>query len=270
MADTMSMRVVCVLLLFACLGAAAPANVTPVNAKTADLSQLNWLDLSLGEPQTDVFARYGEAGYHGSSTDGTSIISYTISHDHGNIYVVFEKARVKEISLTTSVWDGSSSSIADPHGITLSMSADDVIAHRGKSESTSDDKYGRHSLIYSDVAGTKWTYRFSPRGMQAITLSAPAAAIEAMPAATAPPIHGGTSFDDAVINGAEDERSGARNEYSYLISMRCLNGGGMWREDRQSLVTRDGHKYDVLNLKCYRSDETRDLYFQIDSFFGKM
>ena len=78
---------------------------------------------------------------------------------------------------------------------------------------------------------------------------------------------GGTSFDDAIVIVADNERTGVDAEYAYLRAHPC--DGGAWKLSKQALVRNGGKPYDVLSVTCGGGAPKRDFYFDISSFFGK-
>ncbi len=81
-----------------------------------------------------------------------------------------------------------------------------------------------------------------------------------------PPLHGGTSFNDAVVLKAPTEAQGVMSEYVWLASHPC--SGGTWKPTKQSLVNHNGNPYDVLSVSCSNGSTSRVVYFNIAGFFG--
>jgi hypothetical protein len=257
----MQKRIVSMLALALCLGT-GPVPTPPAITQ--------WLGVSLLEPQADVIASFGEAGLNFTAKDNSrSYHLYNVDGAKGTVDVVFSHGVVAMIGLNVPTFSTAVTTLADPFGITLDSTRVELTARRGAGEVTTDAR-GWTSIRYSQPDRSTWTYSFRNGDLvKSIALEPAQSALDALPAAPVPVLHTGTSFDDALVDGAKDEASGARDEEDYLLTLRCLNNGGMWREASQRLVNHNGKPYDVLHLTCYRSSEERDLYFEISSFFGK-
>ncbi|HTU69029.1 MAG TPA: hypothetical protein VMF11_01810 [Candidatus Baltobacteraceae bacterium] len=234
--------------------------------------QTQWLGITLGETQANVYARFGEAGFVAQLADGDNFIAYALDEGRAAFYVGFHRGYVVSMQLARPVFARPSipaSALADPLGITLGMHLSEVVGKRGPGRQTIDARQ-RPTLTYSDPSGATWTYAFRNDLVDSIAFAAPKDAFDGLPRASAPATHGGTSFADALLDGATDEFSGAMDEEMYLLTLRCNKNGDAFREASQALANYEGHPYDVLHLVCPRGDETRDIYFAIGSFFGKM
>ncbi|APR76125.1 Hypothetical protein A7982_01472 [Minicystis rosea] len=77
----------------------------------------------------------------------------------------------------------------------------------------------------------------------------------------------GSSMEQAiVIEGAQGEVDGVRSEYQYLEMV--LGPRSNWTRTKQSLVDKNGRKYDVLEVDHQGRPET--YWFDITLYFGKM
>ncbi|MFT3772924.1 MAG: hypothetical protein QM820_46660 [Minicystis sp.] len=77
----------------------------------------------------------------------------------------------------------------------------------------------------------------------------------------------GSSLEEAiVIEGAKGEIDGVRSEYQYLEML--LGPRGNWTRTKQSLVDKNGHKYDLLEVDHQGKQEK--YWFDITLYFGKM
>ncbi|HMO28988.1 hypothetical protein [Enterovirga sp.] len=74
----------------------------------------------------------------------------------------------------------------------------------------------------------------------------------------------GLSFERAIPIVAENSVEGVPKEYEYL--RRHYPG---WRRTMQALLRHEGRTYDRLTIVS-PARETKDIYFDITSFFGKM
>lgn len=244
------------------LAIASPQPTKP--AKPA--APLTWMGVTLGQPESEVLTTTGETGfmYPEPAIAPMTSIAYNIDRATGLLDVSFHAGRVSSIGIRRSVMNDSAPSSADPHGITLAMSETDVTSKLGKAEITSPN--GTELLTYKTKDGLSWRYSFRDNVMQWLDVTMPDAALDAMPKMTAT-VHTGSSFEDAMINGAADESSGAANERSYLLEQHCPSGH--WWERQQALVIKDNHDYDVLTLWCANGD-TKKLYIDVTSFYGKL
>ena len=225
---------------------------------------------TLGSLETDALAGVGDAAF---VRDGGA--RFVVDHAHGIMDLAFTNGRLTGFGIRENWRDFSKPSIADPWGIAPGAKEADIIAKRGTKVAT-EDAHGHHALIYTDASGTTWEYMFflNDDKLSGIYAKLSAEQVKALAPAEPPAAHGGTSFDDAIMNLASDEPSGAQNEGDFLLRFSCpADDGkqrGRWREDTHRLVERDGRQYDVLGLHCNLTGKRRDLYFDVTSFFGKM
>ena len=241
----------------------------------AALTNINWLGVTLGEPASDVLAKFGQTGFFsrggvsGAETGDLTAISYSFEHAHGTLDISFRNGRVSTIGMRGSAWDGSIPPDADPHGITLTMTPDDLVAKLGKSSATDDS--GRRTEIYNDTTpGVTWHYSFYKAKMTNIWVQATSATMDSLPSLPPPALRTGATLDDALLNVAPDEASGAQNERLYLLSRRCVGGAPIPLERRQGLINKNDTAYDRLSLSYDVPPGTHELYFDITPFFGKL
>ena len=248
--------------------------LTPVAMASTQISQppvasasVTWMGLFLGQPEAEVLLKDGETGFSNPEPGigPMTAMAYNIDHASGLLNVSFFSGRVASIGIRRSVRTGSAPVESDPHGISLAMSLADVTAKLGKGERTS--AYGTDTLQYTSQGGLTWKYAFRNNLMQSMEVAAPETVTHAMPTAAPFSLHTGSSFDDALINGATDEFSGAANERDYLLEQHCPRGH--WMETGQALVAHERRQYDVLTLAC-ANGEKKTLYIDITSFLGKM
>ncbi len=265
------------LILSALVATASPdPHPTPHNtpdAKTVALpapvpTPVSWMGRTLGSLESDALAGVGDAAF---VRDGGA--HFAVDHARGIMDLAFTNGRLTALGIRENWRDSSIPAIADPWGIAPGAKQADIIARRGVKVAMSDAN-GRHYLTYTDPSGTTWEYMFYSNDdkLRGIYAKLSADQVKALPAAQPPAAHGGTSFDDAILNLASDERSGAQNEADFLLHLSCPGDDGRrshWREVSQRLVEHDGKQYDVLGLRCNLTGKTRDLYFDVTSFFGK-
>ena len=78
----------------------------------------------------------------------------------------------------------------------------------------------------------------------------------------------GSSMEKAiVILGAQGERDGVAAEYSYIEQLYGPRGAA-WQTNSQSLLEKNGHSYDELEVD--HGGKTESFYFDITDYFGKM
>lgn len=240
-------------------------------APSAQAATAPWLGMTLGEPESDVIARYGESGFFQLSnglTGDLTFIAYNIDRVHGTIDVGFTNGRVSSIGLGRSSWDSSTPNVTDPFGISPGATPAQVEQKRGTSDAVSDT--GWHTEIYDAPDGSTWNYAFNGGILRAVTWKTPQKVADALQAMDPPVLHQGTSPADALTNVAPDERSGAKNEHDYLISIRCTGGRAIPLETSQRLMKVDGKEYDDLTLSCPIPPAGKsDIFFDVTAFFGK-
>lgn len=224
---------------------------------------------TLGSLETDALKSTGDAAF--VQQGGAQFV---IDHAQGTFTLYFTNGRLTALDISDNWRNGKIPTIADPFGVATGTTEADIIAKRCAKMETLE-AYGRHHLTYTEPSGTTWRYTFFQKDdrLREIHVKLSDAQVAALSAADPPVAHGGTSFDDAILDLAADEPSGAQNEEDFLLNFSCPadNGRrGMWREDAQRLVEHNGKQYDVLSLHCNMTGATRDLYFDVTSFFGKM
>ena len=221
------------------------------------------MGVTLGEPAAVVLSTLGETGI--VTPEPITLIGYSIENASGVLVVHFRAGRVSSMAVQRPALHPGTPSAPDIHGITLAMSESDVAAKLGKGTLTSGQYNDTYE--YETQDGLKWTYRFQRGEMRSMEVILSDAAIDAMGPAPAFTLHAGSSIDDALINGATDEQSGAENERNYLLFQHCP--AGHWRETQQALRKIDDRHFDVLTLSC-ADGTTKKLYINITSFFGKL
>jgi len=201
-----------------------------------------FLNVTLGEPQADAIHRLGEISMQ-TVASGETVAEYALDRARAKEDVTFKNGRVISVTFQQSGWTDEPSTLADLSG---------------------------QGALHKNRSGAVWKYRMQNGRVAAISLSASNAVLAGLPVLAPPALHGGTSFDDALVNGALDEASSTRNEENYLASLSCNTNQGTWRELQQSLVQHNGHPYDTVKLACSKGPEVRDVYFDISGSFGKL
>ena len=80
----------------------------------------------------------------------------------------------------------------------------------------------------------------------------------------------GTTREDAIVISAPNEILGVAAEYEY-VARECGRRGVDWDLARQGLIpgAGGGRHYDVLTIRL-KNGETREYWFDITQFFGRM
>ena len=100
--------------------------------------------------------------------------------------------------------------------------------------------------------------------MRFVLASLVALVIAAFPALAQSAGRDGSTPATAIVIEAPNTQAGIAQEYAYV--RRAYPG---WERVRQALIEHEGRRYDRLTIRS-PSGETRDVFFDITSFFGKM
>ncbi len=79
----------------------------------------------------------------------------------------------------------------------------------------------------------------------------------------------GDSFKTAIADVAKNESDGVAWEYRFLSFNPCAENSA-WKLQSQALASQGGRAYDVLHVVCPATNQKRDFYFDITSYFGKL
>lgn len=79
----------------------------------------------------------------------------------------------------------------------------------------------------------------------------------------------GSSFENAIVIQASNEKEGVDKEYTYLNLNACTDKNGISDYGVQTLKNQGSSFFDVMEVIC-KNGATETYYFQIDSFFGKI
>ncbi|HEY8313787.1 MAG TPA: hypothetical protein VIG51_06395 [Candidatus Baltobacteraceae bacterium] len=116
--------------------------------------------------------------------------------------------------------------------------------------------------------GLEYTFGMTAAKVTTILARLPKDRLDVLPAYTsAPTLHGGASYADALVVKAANEDVGVRSEYAYIMMHPCA--GGRWKTTHQTLDKHDGVFYDKLSAQCDAGKGNRDFYFNISDYFGK-
>ncbi len=217
--------------------------------------------VTLGSSSKEVRAQLGKPREILSASLGDV---WRFSADGGNatLDVLIAGDTVIDVAVRSS--DGKQSTLADPNGGALGMTAQALQAVRGAPVATLD---GGEHLAYADRGGARWFYTIVNGTVTRIELASPAP-----PPAAAQVIadarHDGSSVEHALIVNAATESDGVQAEMSYIGGLSC-DESGRWQVTGQELVPAGGRYYDLLHAVCSVSKHPRDFYFDVTSFFGK-
>lgn len=251
--------------------AAAPA-VTPAALPTATgvLSPSptasppmieSWLGVTLGEAPKDVRSQLGKPREIVPSSVG-DLWRYDV--DNGNVTLELVVAQNQVLNIGARVKDGKQSTLADPMGGAMGMSAQSLQATRGTPLATYDDGA---SIAYGEATGVRWFYSLDNGAVSGIEVSKPlppAAPAEIVVDAS----HDGGRVDRAMIVKASTQTDATNAELAYLHDLRC-DGGGSWQVTGQELVPAGGKYFDLYHVACTTTKAVRDYYFDVTGSYGK-
>jgi hypothetical protein len=213
--------------------------------------------VTLGESATALVTRMGDPTAVRTDADGT-MYTYVTDRSAGQyVAIFFDRNNAVEVHATRIAPAQGAGLTA--LGITLGA-PETALASLPKPDAHGNYP-GADGLLYGFAAKGGIVHR--------IIAALPRARQTALPASPPATIHGGTSFDDALVIGAATESAGVPAEYAYLDLNPCP-GGGTWKPGKQSLFDHGGKPYDVLDVVCSTGGATRSFYFDISRYFGKL
>jgi hypothetical protein len=241
----------------------APATAQPPAAPTATPPPVvtAWLGISLGESPKDVRAQLGKPREIVASSVG-DLWRYDI--DSGNVTLELVVNNDQVLNIAARVKDGKRSSLVDPFGGALGMTAGALRSLRGAPLASYDD--GAH-LAYGENSGIRWFYSLDAGAVTGIEVSKPLPA-RAPAEIITDPAHDGSRIDRAFIVKASTQTDGTNAELAYVHKLQCENSGA-WQVTGQELVPAGGRYFDLLHVTCSTTKLPRDLYFDITTSFGK-
>jgi hypothetical protein len=189
---------------------------------------------------------------------------YTTDGGKASLSVIFVNDAA--LSITLSVIGAKKSSIADPYGVTMGMTVDQLTSVRGQPITVSDSG----NRVYGDPSGVRWVYGFDSGLVTDINVSQPVQSSATPAPATIDASSGrdGRDFDHAIIVNASSTGSGTDLEYRYIKTLSC-NLSGAWNIITQQTVAVGARWYDEFDLTCSSDKTTRALYFDVTSYAGK-
>lgn len=186
--------------------------------------------------------------------------------DGGNARLSVLFADGAALSITLSARAGKKSTFADPYGVLLGMTVDQLTSMRGAPVTVADNG----NRAYGDLAAVRWVYGFDGGQITDIDLSEPmrAASTPAPSALDLTNGHDGTSADRAIIVTAASAGAGADLEYRYIKGQSC-GQGGLWNILAQTTVAAGTKWIDEIAVTCSTDKSAQTLYFDVTSYAGK-
>jgi len=241
----------------ATFAAAVPAPVPTASPQVI----ASWLGVSLGETPKDVRSQLGKPREIVPSSVG-DLWHYDV--DNGNVTLELVIAQGQVLNIGARIKDGKQSTLADPMGGAMGMSAQALQSARGVPLATYDDGA---SIAYGEAAGVRWFYSLDGGAVTGIEVSKPLP-----PAAPAQILvdasHDGSRVDRAMIVKATTQEEATNAELAYLHGLQC-DSGGSWQVSGQELVPAGGKFFDLYHTTCTTSKAVRDYYFDVTSSYGK-
>jgi hypothetical protein len=233
--------------------AASPASTTtPATA---------WLGVSLGQSSKDVRSELGRPREIIPTSIGDM---WRYDADAGNVSLELILDQDQVVSIAASPKAGKQSTLSDPTGGALGMTATSLQTARGMPIAT----YDNGDVAYGDPAGVRWFYTIDGGVVTRISMSAP------LP--SAPPAqvisdaaHDGSSAAKAFIVKASTQTDAANAELGFFKTMPC-DDGGAWQIVDQELVTAGGGFFDLFHVSCSTNKQLHDFYFDVTQSYAHL
>jgi hypothetical protein len=186
--------------------------------------------------------------------------------DRGNarLSVVFANGAALSITLTAN--GKKKTTFADPYGVALGMTVDQLTAMRGQPVTVSDNG----NRAYGDLAAVRWVYGVDSGQITDINVSQPVT-----PTSPAAPSalnlmdgHDGSSVDRAIIVTAASSAAGAELENRYIKGQTCGQAGS-WYVAGQTTLAVGVKWFDEFDVTCSSDKSAQKLYFDVTSYAGK-
>jgi hypothetical protein len=186
--------------------------------------------------------------------------------DRGNarLSVVFADSAALSITLTAN--GNKKTTFADPYGVLLGMSVDQLTAMRGQPVTVSDNG----NRAYGDLAAVRWVYGVDGGLITDINVSQPLT-----PSSTQPPSalnlmdgRDGSSVDRAIVVTAASSAAGAALETRYINGLTC-GQAGTWSVVGPATLAVGVKWIDEFDMTCSTDKSTQKLYFDVTSYAGK-
>ena len=240
--------------------AASPAPASPAPGASPGASGA-WLGLVLGEPSRDVRASLGKP-VEIVSTSAGDLWRYDYDNRNVGLELLFDQDQL--VNIAARVKPSKQSSLADPLGGALGMSATALTTARGTPIATYDSGT---SVAYGSADGVRWFYTFDAGFVSAIEESKPLPPTPPPAQVIADSMHDGSSIGKALIVTATDDADATNAEYVYIRGLECGTSGS-WQVTTQRLIEQAGKYYDQLHAVCSDTKAERDFYFDVTAGYG--
>lgn len=230
---------------------------TPVSAAPAP-----WLGLSLGESSHDVRTSLGKP-LEIVATSAGDLWRYDYDDHKVGLELLFDQDQL--VNIAARIKPSKQSSLADPFGGALGMSASALASARGTPIASYDDGA---SLAYGSADGVRWFYSLDSGAVSAIEESKPLPPTPPPAQVLADATHDGSSIAKALVVTATDDADATNDEYVYIRGLSCGTSGS-WQVTTQRLIEQSGKYYDQLHAVCTETKTERDFYFDITAGYGK-
>ena len=231
------------------------------SASTAPAPSI-WLGLTLGESSENVRLTIGKPLEIVSTSAGDL---WRYDYDGGNVSLELLFDSDELVNIAARAKPSKRSSLADPLGGALGMTAAALASARGTPIATYD---GGASVAYGSPDGVRWFYSFDAGAVSAIEESKPLPPTPPPAQVIADALHDGSSMARALVVTATDDADATNAEYVYLRGLGCGTSGS-WQVTTQRLIEQGDKYFDQLHAVCSETKSERDFYFDITAGFGK-
>lgn len=242
------------------VGQVAAATPAPVVASPTPAAA--WLGLTLGESSKDVRTTLGKP-LEILSTSAGDMWRYDFDNHNVGLELLFDQDQL--VNIAARVKPAKQSSLADPFGGALGMSATALQTARGAPIATYDSG---SSVAYGAPDGVRWFYTIDSGVVSAIEESRPLPPPPPPAQVMADAAHDGSSIAKALVVTAATDADALNAEYVYIRGLEC-GVSGTWQVTGQNLITQKARYYDQLHAACTTSNIVRDFYFDITTSYGK-
>jgi len=256
-----SALVVWIMLALAPAPVPAPAQEAAQVAAATPAPVTSWLRLTLGESSRDVRTTLGKP-VETFTTSAGLLWRYDFDNLNVGLELLFDQDQL--VNIAARVKPSKRSSLPDPFGGALGMSATALQSARGTPIATYDNGA---SIAYGAPDGVRWFYSIDSGIVSAIEESKPLPPTPPPAQVVADPAHDGSSISKALVVNATKDADAVNAEYVYIRGLEC-GVSGTWQVTGQRLITQAGREYDQLHAACTSSKLERDFYFDITQSFG--
>ncbi|HET9343757.1 MAG TPA: hypothetical protein VFO25_12660 [Candidatus Eremiobacteraceae bacterium] len=220
-----------------------------------------WLGLALGESTLNVRATLGKP-LEIVPTSAGDLWRYDFDRHNVGLELLFDQDQL--VNIAARMKPAKQSSLADPFGGALGMSAAALQTARGAPIATYDSG---SSVAYGESDGVRWFYTIDNGQVSAIEESRPLPPTPPPAQVVVDAAHDGTSIAKALVVTAKTDADAVNAEYVYIRGLEC-GVSGTWQVTGQSLISQGSRYYDQLHATCTNSKLSRDFYFDITTSFG--